>query len=118
MLERQCDLGTKENMMIRDCLVLGVRDDKLRERLLQQQDLTLTNASEMARASEAKTKTKVETIAACRQCMRDTKGWKSRKESLAERETSPKATDRGLQLLAAGGMPQRKSLVVPRRRVQ
>ena len=43
----------------------------------------------------------------------DTKGWKSRKESLAERETSPKATDRGLQLLAAGGMPQRKSLVVP-----
>ena len=42
-----------KNSLIRDCIVFGVTDNHVRERLLRVSDLTLDKALEIARAAEA-----------------------------------------------------------------
>ena len=47
-----CDYGNVENSMLCDRLVCGVKSDRLRERLLQTPNMTLTQCMEMCRLSE------------------------------------------------------------------
>ena len=47
-----CEFDKLENSLIKDALVLGIRDAKLRQDLLLDSDLTLDRAVEMALASE------------------------------------------------------------------
>ena len=111
-LARQCDFGTKENMMIRDRIVLGVRDDK--------QDSNRTYEGLGDGPSERGNEDPSQNNSGKRDSAfrGDTKGWKSRKESFAERETSTKATDRGLQLLRREACPKERVLSCLRQKVQ
>ncbi|GBM97684.1 Uncharacterized protein K02A2.6 [Araneus ventricosus] len=52
-LASTCDFGDQEEGLIRDRVVLGIRDMSLQERLLRESDLTLKKAAEFLRASEA-----------------------------------------------------------------
>lgn len=52
-LARSCAFGGVEESMIRDRLVVGIRDDATRRKLLQIRDLTLNKAIDLCRASEA-----------------------------------------------------------------
>ena len=47
-----CSYGTLKNDMIRDQIVIGIKNHKLRERLLRQNDLTLADAITMCLAQE------------------------------------------------------------------
>ena len=51
-LAATCDFDTLTDRMIRDRLVLGIRDNSVRKRLLREKDLTLEKAVEMIRAAE------------------------------------------------------------------
>lgn len=51
-LVKDCGYGTNADRHIRDKIVLGVRDDGLRERLLRDHKLTLESAIQMCRAAE------------------------------------------------------------------
>ncbi|GBM32805.1 hypothetical protein AVEN_216514-1 [Araneus ventricosus] len=53
-LASTCDFGDQEEGLIRDRVVLGIRDMSLQERLLRESDLTLKKAAEFLRASEAR----------------------------------------------------------------
>jgi hypothetical protein len=50
---RTCSYGDLENELITDRLVLGIRDNGLRKRLLQDDKLTLDKCIDMCRAAEA-----------------------------------------------------------------
>jgi hypothetical protein len=52
-LARSCAFGDVTESMIRDRLVVGIRDDPTRRKLLQIRDLTLNKAIDLCRASEA-----------------------------------------------------------------
>ncbi|GBO23467.1 Transposon Ty3-I Gag-Pol polyprotein [Araneus ventricosus] len=52
-LASTCDFGDQEKGLIRDRVVLGIRDMSLQERLQRESDLTLKKAAEFLRASEA-----------------------------------------------------------------
>jgi hypothetical protein len=52
-LARSCAFGGVEDSIIRDRLVVGIRDDATRRKLLQLRDLTLNKAIDLCRASEA-----------------------------------------------------------------
>ena len=47
-----CEFDTLKNSLIADRIVIGVRDESLRERLLRRSDLNLDKAIEMGRAAE------------------------------------------------------------------
>lgn len=49
---QSCNFGTLRDSMIRDQIVFGVEDKKLRERLLRETDLTLDTAIKICQASE------------------------------------------------------------------
>lgn len=49
---RTCNFGDLHDSMIRDQLVFGIQDSKLRERLLRETDLTLESAVKICHASE------------------------------------------------------------------
>lgn len=49
---QSCNFGLLKDSMVRDQIVFGVRDGKLRERLLREVELTLETAVKMCRASE------------------------------------------------------------------
>jgi len=51
-LARSCQFEGVEDSMIRDRIVVGVRDDATRRKLLQVRDLTLKNAIDICKASE------------------------------------------------------------------
>ena len=59
---RHCEFGTLKESLIRDRIVAGIQDAKVRERLLRETDLSLDKAVSMCRASEA-TKKQVEEMA-------------------------------------------------------
>ena len=44
----KCEFGTFESDMIRDKVMFGVRDDRIKERLLREADLTLNKALDVA----------------------------------------------------------------------
>ena len=48
-----CKYGALKDELIRDRLVSGIKDDRIRERLLIKKDLTLTKAIELLKTSEA-----------------------------------------------------------------
>jgi len=51
---KSCEFGDQHDLMIRDRIVFGVRDTRLKERLLRESsDLTLENAASVCRAGEA-----------------------------------------------------------------
>ena len=52
-LARSCDFTAVEESMIRDRIVVGIRDDSTRRKLLQIRDLTLLKAIDICKASEA-----------------------------------------------------------------
>ena len=52
-LARSCDFTAVEESMIRDRIVVGIRDDSTRHKLLQIRDLTLVKAIDICKASEA-----------------------------------------------------------------
>ena len=52
ILAQNCEFGALENSLIKDALVLGVQDLKLRKNFLLDPDLTLEKATAMARANE------------------------------------------------------------------
>lgn len=55
-LAEGCDFGTiTAEEILRDRLLFGVRDNKLRERLLRETKLTLEKSDEICRASESTT---------------------------------------------------------------
>ena len=49
---KTCNYGTLSDSMVRDQIILGVVDDKLKEKLLREDNLTLTNAEKMCYAAE------------------------------------------------------------------
>ena len=51
-LTKTCNFGSLEESLIRDRVVLGIQDDNVRRRLLQENDLTLTQAVQTIRAHE------------------------------------------------------------------
>nr|XP_015910100.2 uncharacterized protein LOC107441381 [Parasteatoda tepidariorum] len=51
-LAASCEFSTQEESLIRDRVVVGIRDKVLQERLLREQQLTLQKAAEYVRASE------------------------------------------------------------------
>lgn len=53
---KRCDFGTIHDSLVKDKIVIGVINGKLREKLLTKKDLTLTTAIDMCRASEKATK--------------------------------------------------------------
>ena len=52
-LARSCEFAVVEESMIRDRIVVGIRDETTRHKLLQVRDLTLAMAIDICRASEA-----------------------------------------------------------------
>ena len=52
-LARSCEFGGVEESMIRDRIVVGIREDATRHKLLQIRDLTLAKAVDICKASEA-----------------------------------------------------------------
>lgn len=50
---RECNFGALTNSMIRDQLVFGIGDDKTREKLLSDNNLTLDKAEQVCKAAEA-----------------------------------------------------------------
>ena len=51
-ISENCDFGTAKNDRIRDAIVIGILDKELSEKMQLKDDLTLENASTMARQSE------------------------------------------------------------------
>lgn len=47
-----CDFGAIKDSLIRDQIVVGIKDIKLRERLLREADLTLEKAMKLCRITE------------------------------------------------------------------
>ena len=91
-LAHSCDFDTVVKSMIRDRIVVGVRDDTTRHKLLQIRDLTLTKAIDVCKASEAagkqlKAMTNAEDVQAVATSKRRRNGMQSRGRN---------ATDRGL----------------------
>lgn len=52
-LASSCEFGDQEEDLIRDRVVLGIRESALQERLLRETDLTLKKATDFLRAAEA-----------------------------------------------------------------
>lgn len=51
-LAANCDFGALKEQLIKDRIVCGIRNSKVRDRLLQERDLNLTKAIEICRAAE------------------------------------------------------------------
>lgn len=51
-LSENCEFGDLKNSLIRDRLICGIKDNKVREELLRNHELTLEKAVEICRASE------------------------------------------------------------------
>ena len=51
-LSENCGFGTLRESLVRDRLILGVQDDRIREKLLGKRDLDLDKAVEMIKASQ------------------------------------------------------------------
>ena len=51
-LTKTCKFGSLEESLIRDRVVLGIQDDNVRRRLLQENELTLAQAVQTIRAHE------------------------------------------------------------------
>ena len=52
-LSKSCDFGTVADSILRDRIVVGIRDDATRHKLLQVRDLSLQKAIDICKASEA-----------------------------------------------------------------
>ena len=55
-LAEQCNYGTTLDKMLRDRLVYGINDDRIREKLLEEKDLSYKRALEIAQGVEAANK--------------------------------------------------------------
>jgi len=55
-LAKSCAFEHLEDSLIRDRIIIGIRDDPTRRRLLQQKNVTLTDAVDACKASEATSK--------------------------------------------------------------
>lgn len=55
-LVKSCDYGTMEDSIVRDRIVLGIRDDATRKKLLQTRGLDLAKAIDICRSAEATTR--------------------------------------------------------------
>lgn len=51
-LSKSCNFGVMEESMIRDQIVFGTSDDKVRQKLLRDKDLTLLKAEQVCKAAE------------------------------------------------------------------
>ena len=51
-LSQDCEFGELCNSLIRDVIIMGLLDNKLRERLLRELDLTLENVVKYGQAAE------------------------------------------------------------------
>jgi len=54
-IAKNCEFGDEKNRFIRDQLIFGVNDEGLRRRMLNKEDISLEEATEMARTSEVVT---------------------------------------------------------------
>ena len=50
---QSCEFGSLQDSLIRDRVVVGIRDSKIKERLLRDSDLTLERAIDICKANEA-----------------------------------------------------------------
>jgi hypothetical protein len=55
-LVKSCDYGSMEDSIVRDRIVLGIRDDATRKKLLQTRGLDLAKAIDICRSAEATTR--------------------------------------------------------------
>ena len=56
LLAESCDFSSiTPDEILRDCLVFGIKEDKVRERLLRESQLTLAKTDEICRAAESMT---------------------------------------------------------------
>ena len=60
-LSSECELGTLMDSLIRDMIIVGITDNRLRERLLHEADLTLERCIQLGHATE-QTKLEVEEL--------------------------------------------------------
>lgn len=60
---KNCEFGDQTNLMIRDRIIFGITDDRLKERLLRESDHTLEKVIDVCRAAEA-SKKQIKTIQA------------------------------------------------------
>ena len=56
-----CEFGEQRNLSIRDKMVFGIRDERVKERLLREPNLSLEKVLDLCRAAEA-TKQQVQTM--------------------------------------------------------
>ena len=52
MKAKLCEFGDQEDLMIRDKIVFSVNDERVKERLLRESDLSLSKALDVCRAAE------------------------------------------------------------------
>ena len=52
-LAKTCNYGTLEENLIRDRIVMGIRENSTRKRLLQESELTLNRCIDICRANES-----------------------------------------------------------------
>ena len=50
---QSCEFGSLQDSLIRDRVVVGIRDSKIKERLLRDSELTLERAIDICKANEA-----------------------------------------------------------------
>lgn len=53
LIAKECEYGELKDSLIRDRIIFGTRNDKIRERLLQDEDIQLDKALDIARSIEA-----------------------------------------------------------------
>ena len=97
VLARTCNFGDLESSLIRDIIILGIRDDGLRARLLRQSDLNLQNCIQICRSTEL-SKDRVKTLKAEKPeqvlAMQTRKSYKQNKSfSHARKNTGSRPTD-------------------------
>lgn len=101
ILIQSCNFGTLENSLLRDRIVIGVRDDATRKKLLQMRTLDLKQTIDICRASEASTRQvremkpseevhKVQHVPRKQGSIRDAKAEKGRSKSRDQRFSSGK----------------------------
>ena len=52
MLSEECDFQNIKESLIKDIIIVGVLDDKLRERMLREPDIDLKKAIQLGQANE------------------------------------------------------------------
>jgi len=83
-LAKTCEFGCESNKLIRDRIVLGIRDRELQERLLSMSDLTLETAVEKCKINET-TKHQVQELQKGAEVCTVNKNWRKKNQKKEEK---------------------------------